>query len=270
MLYPKKSLALIGNQRAKGNVLSPETRERMSDAHKGIRTLGHHPSEATRMLMAKSHTGKKFPNKKLSVETRAKISHSLIGNTRTLGYKKTELQRINCKQTMSSNAVRTKMAQAKKEYYESIGGKLPDEWKAKISAALVIRSKDPVYRAKLSDGKRKLWQREGYAEKVVSAVCKAVVIKPNKQEVKLGHILGCRFIYTGAGQLVIGGKCPDYWDGGNFLIELYGDYWHRGENPQDRIDFFSGHGYNCYVIWECELTDIETLYTKIEPLIKGG
>ena len=39
------------------------------------------------------------------------------------------------------------------------------------------------------------------------------------------------------------------------LIELYGDYWHRGQDPQDRIDLFKDAGYECLVIWEHELNE---------------
>ena len=36
-------------------------------------------------------------------------------------------------------------------------------------------------------------------------------------------------------------------------IEIYGDYWHRGENPQDRVDLFDTYGYKTLVIWEKEV-----------------
>ena len=59
--------------------------------------------------------------------------------------------------------------------------------------------------------------------------------------------------YVGSGQLVIGNKCPDFWNGNGKVIEVYGDYWHRGQDPQERIDLFKVHGYDCFVIWEAEV-----------------
>jgi len=84
---------------------------------------------------------------------------------------------------------------------------------------------------------------------------RAVCASPNKPEQYLASLLGILWKYTGSGELIIGGKCPDFWDGDKRLMELYGDYWHRGENPQDRIDYFKEYGYDCAVIWESELYD---------------
>ena len=48
------------------------------------------------------------------------------------------------------------------------------------------------------------------------------------------------------------------------LIEFYGDYWHRNDDPQDRINFFKSHNYDCIVIWEKELKNINQLITKLQ------
>lgn len=37
------------------------------------------------------------------------------------------------------------------------------------------------------------------------------------------------------------------------IIEVYGDYWHKGENPQDRIDEYKSAGWDCIVLWEHEV-----------------
>jgi len=36
------------------------------------------------------------------------------------------------------------------------------------------------------------------------------------------------------------------------LIELYGDYWHKGQNPQKRINYFKKYGFKTLIIWEKE------------------
>lgn len=33
------------------------------------------------------------------------------------------------------------------------------------------------------------------------------------------------------------------------VIEGFGDYWHRNDNPQDKIDSFGKFGYDCLIIW---------------------
>lgn len=37
------------------------------------------------------------------------------------------------------------------------------------------------------------------------------------------------------------------------IIEVYGDYWHKGENPQDRINEYKAVGWDCIVLWEHEV-----------------
>ena len=69
-------------------------------------------------------------------------------------------------------------------------------------------------------------------------------IKPTNPEIELGKLLDQlypnQYKYVGDGKRIIGGMCPDFihQDGTFKVIELFGDYWHKGENPQDRIDAF--------------------------------
>lgn len=87
------------------------------------------------------------------------------------------------------------------------------------------------------------------------------IASPNKTELYLEKLLKDKISrdwrFTGNGQLIINGKYPDFWNGKNKLIELYGDYWHKNDNPQDRINIFKEVGYDCLVIWESEIKDNE-------------
>ena len=58
---------------------------------------------------------------------------------------------------------------------------------------------------------------------------------------------------------MIGCKSPDIWDGNRKLIELFGDYWHQGDDPQERIAHFEKYGFQCLVIWESELKNGRTV-----------
>ena len=71
--------------------------------------------------------------------------------------------------------------------------------------------------------------------------------------------------YVGNGQVIIAGKCPDFVNvnGQKKIIELFGDYWHKGQNPQDRMDLFTPFGYDILVVWEKELKDFKSLRRKI-------
>jgi len=61
--------------------------------------------------------------------------------------------------------------------------------------------------------------------------------------------------FVGDGQVIIDGKCPDFINvnGQKKIIELYGERWHRDDDPQDRINVFKPFGYDTLVIWVREL-----------------
>jgi len=94
-------------------------------------------------------------------------------------------------------------------------------------------------------------------------------VKPNKKEALLGNILEevvpKEYRYVGDGSLIVGGCCPDFMNvnGKKKLVELYGDFWHKGENSQERIDYFKEFGFDTLIIWEHELKDFDNLSQKI-------
>lgn len=93
--------------------------------------------------------------------------------------------------------------------------------------------------------------------------------KPTKPEIKLQLILDdlypSEFRYVGDGQIRINGKNPDFINvnGRKQIIELFGDYWHKDQNPQERIDCFTPYGYKTLVVWEKELKDERALKNKL-------
>lgn len=99
---------------------------------------------------------------------------------------------------------------------------------------------------------------------------KSLNIKPNKPETKLGEILKeifpNEYKYVGDFSFILGGKNPDFMNvnGRKKLVELYGTYWHRDDDPQERIDFFKQFGFDTLVVWENELKDTGKLKTKLK------
>lgn len=64
--------------------------------------------------------------------------------------------------------------------------------------------------------------------------------------------------------VIIGGKIPDFvHNREKKVIEINGDYFHKGENSQDRIDYFKQFGYDCLVIWASELRNKSKVVEKI-------
>lgn len=57
-------------------------------------------------------------------------------------------------------------------------------------------------------------------------------------------------------------------NGLKLIIEVFGNYWHQGEDAQGRIDIFSKFGYRTLVIWETELKDIVSIVRRIGAFVK--
>lgn len=84
--------------------------------------------------------------------------------------------------------------------------------------------------------------------------------QPNKKEMMLLAILeGLQpgvWRYVGDGQLAIGRRNPDFWDGDKKVIELYGDYWHEGEDEDERIKYFKERGFDTLIVWESKMAEM--------------
>jgi len=116
------------------------------------------------------------------------------------------------------------------------------------------------------------WQDPGYTRLVFDGRN----VTPNQAELKLQELLtslNLPYKFVGDGKLIMGGKCPDFVNinGQKKLIELFGDYWHSEEitghsiekEEQERIGHFFQLGFNTLIIWESELSCIESLSQRI-------
>lgn len=102
-------------------------------------------------------------------------------------------------------------------------------------------------------------QQEHQSENITSP---EIMTSPER---KLLELLGPDWIFVGNRKLKIGRLFPDFVNikNGKLLIELYGDWWHRGQNPQERINLFKQLGYSCLVIWAHELKAPDQVLLKI-------
>ena len=95
--------------------------------------------------------------------------------------------------------------------------------------------------------------------------------KPTQPEKDINSIVQLLFPreykYNGNYELgiTIGRKVPDFVNvnGKKKAIDLFGDYWHDGEDPQVRIDLFKEYGWDLLVIWQHELEDKDAVIQKI-------
>lgn len=154
-----------------------------------------------------------------------------------------------------------------------LGKICPEEIKFKIAQSMKGKNKQEKtldHKKKLSVVRSNLWKESSY----VSKQMKARGVKKNKKETLLEKILYdlCpdEWEFVGDGKMIINGKCPDFINinGQKKIIELFGDYWHRNDDPQDRINCFKPFGFDTLVIWERELKDIENVKLKINTFVR--
>lgn len=68
--------------------------------------------------------------------------------------------------------------------------------------------------------------------------------------------------HTGDGTFWVRGKDgtfknPDFKKtGSSAVIEVWGDYWHQGQDPQGLIDWYAENGYECEVYWERDVVGL--------------
>jgi len=226
-----------------GRKLSAATLEKLRAANAGHPSpmAGKHHSEASRKKMSESHKG--VP---LSEKHRASIGKKSI-------------------QVWAG-----KSNQDRKRWAENISagekGKPPMNPEALKRMAMTKRGKRCSPKTEFtSEGMKILHRDPAYMEKVR----KALNIKPNKPETAILNLLNLLYPgewkYTGDFSFTINGKCPDFvnCNGQKKIIELFGDYWHRGEKAEDRAAVFSPFGYRTLVIWERELKKPDLVINKI-------
>lgn len=240
---------------------------------------GSHHSKETRVKIGLASKGRRH-----SEETRAEISHILTGKHRS-GETKTKLSQSkmgannpNYGKPLSKD-IRAKISLALKgRISPTLGSHLSEEEKAKMSKRAELLWQDPEYRAKVlqstklalrdpkllarrSAAMKKIWLDPEYRYRAVKAVMAGLRIHPNKPERMLLALLESAYPgewkFVGDGQLIIAGKNPDFFNinSKKQIIELWGDWWHQGQKPQERIDIFKHYGYSTLIIWESELRD---------------
>jgi G:T-mismatch repair DNA endonuclease (very short patch repair protein) len=153
------------------------------------------------------------------------------------------------------------------------------EKKSKSMVGKFVGEKSPLFNTHPSKETRKKssdsHKGNHLSEKSLKKWAKSCKLKPNKAEQKLDFILQeiapNEFkLNVRANVMILGGKIPDFVNinGQKKVIELYGDYWHKGQDINVRIDYFKQLGWDTLIIWEKELKDIENLKLKILEFIQ--
>ena len=250
------SKALIGRTKEEYDYI-----QRRAEAMKGDNNPMKHPEVVAKVK------GDNAPSKR--PEVRKKISETLIALWNSPNYRELHSGKNHpkCGKTKEND-------ESIRRHSEIMTGRTKenDEGKRRQSEALRGRTKEThegIRRGAERKSKtlRLLWKDPEHIEKMM----KALHIKPNKPEKQLlkllNELFSNEYVYNGdfSAGITINRKIPDFVNinGKKKLIELYGDYWHKDDNPQDRIDLFKQYGYETLVIWEHELEDMKLVVDKI-------
>ena len=227
---------------------NPMTKKKISESLKGRLKSDNHKRK-----LSASHTGLKQ-----SKETIMKRIEHIKGKQRPEEVKR---------KISESNTGKKRSEETIQKLSESHAGKCLGEKNHNFGKMQTAKAKKQQ-----SEGMKARWQSSAYVKKQM----KSRGVRPNKPELHLQSLLNelypNDFKYVGDGEVIIAGKCPDFINinGKKQIIELYGDYWHRGEKEEDRIKIFEPYGYKTLIIWERELEDINRLKHKIKEFNKAS
>ena len=104
---------------------------------------------------------------------------------------------------------------------------------------------------------------------------RAMRMSPNKVEKALWERIGSEgWLFTGDGKLVTrSGLVPDFRYLGpsgdrRLVVEVFGDYWHAGQDPAERVARLRVDGYETLVLWEREVReDLEGCVRRVRELV---
>ena len=155
------------------------------------------------------------------------------------------------------------------------GKKFSKEICKRMSDAHIGKPLSEKQKAALKKSSKAAWARKTKRERDEwrKAIAKGLNLKPNKPErlflKLLNKLYPNEWKFTGDFSFILNGKSPDFTNcnGQKKLIELYGDYWHRNDDPQDRIDEFAQFGYKTLVIWENELKNIDRVIKRVNKFM---
>lgn len=232
-----------------------------------------HTNEA-KYKMKLSHKGLPAYNKGLFATKESKEKNRIAHLGRKASEETKYKMSIAKKGRKYSEEIRKNMSEAKRNQSEDTRRKIGEKHKGKIisqeqrnqiSIKLIGRTISEDIKQKTRKTMLELWKDPEYVKKVMNNAN----IRPNKPETIILNLLENLFPgewkYTGDFSFMINGKNPDFvnCNGQKKIIELFGDYFHKGQNPQDRIDVFKPFGYETLVIWESELKNLEKVSFKL-------
>jgi len=125
----------------------------------------------------------------------------------------------------------------------------------KIAAALRGKKRPQEVSKKVSSSVTRKWQEPEYRARVLEARQTSPNLLERAASLELEPI-GFKFVGNGSFWVHSkdGSHNPDFRKpGSKLLVEIWGDYWHAGEDPDSLVSWYAERGWKCLVIWEHEI-----------------
>lgn len=132
-----------------------------------------------------------------------------------------------------------------------------------------------AYKQKASKTTKKRWEDPIYRELVIQNTIKAARHKSSGLELFFNELTPDVVRYVGNGKWwrKIDGhyRNPDFKiTGQDKVIELFGNYWHRNDNPDDLINEYKEVGLECLIFWESEVyNETQRVINRVKEFVMG-
>ena len=220
----------------------------------------------TLIICAKTIKKLSLKNKKLQGEKKEKWENSLFKKGESpwnKGLTKETDERVKKYADNKPDSVNDSISKAKIKFYQEH----PEAIMKGENHPMFGKNHSKKSRQMNSDAHKLLWENPVFVKRMFMSF----IQKPTKPEKELKSLLDVvlpkEYEYNGiyGCGVSIGRKIPDFVNvkGKKKVIEMNGEYWHKGENPQDRIDLFKEYGYDCLIIYDFELQDKRKVINKI-------
>jgi len=254
----------------------PEAKKKQSENQTALWADKKYRESQTKAIGKPSSRANRSKNQKKTnkrQDVKDKRSKATIENWKNIEVRKNRIQQLQA--ATNTPEIKLKRKQSTTKTWQDIA------IREKRIQKMIEAQNRPEVKLKISNSDKKKWSDSEYKEKTLRAIGIGSHILPNKPETFIMNLLNDLYPnewkYTGDFSFIIGGKNPDFVNinGQKKCIEHFGDYWHKDDDPQDRINLFKQYGWDCLVIWESELKNFKKLRRKIfdfahAMLVKGG
>jgi hypothetical protein len=182
---------------------------------------------------------------------------------------------------MYTDEYKQKQSEAQKKRYSEVPFK--EESRIKLSKSQKERWESLEEKQKFSATRKRMYREgivKGGMELLLSGKNGSHMSLSEERLLPVLQIFGFENNNIADNKLALKKRVPDFWNGAEQVIEMFGCYWHGcydcfpegsqvhcRDNPQNRIDFLNSFGYDCLVIWEHDIPNIEYIQTLVREYV---